>query len=224
MQMVAYLVPALGRFHRYQDSLADRVSNLDRVDLGWLRSFFWVASALCLLSVVVLVLLHSVAPVTLTPWISGVMTVAVWVLGFRGLVQKSPGPPVSQADRPPLAEPEAQRLAESLKRTFEDSKPHLDPELDLGTLARLVGVPRNQLSFVINKELGMNFYDLVNGWRVREFRSLAAAPGRRDDKILTLAFDAGFNSKPTFNKVVLKMTGKTPSQVRNEEIESHRVH
>ncbi len=45
-------------------------------------------------------------------------------------------------------------------------------------------------------------------------------PKRREEKILTLAFDAGFNSKPTFNKVVLKQTGKTPSQLREEEIES----
>ena len=81
-------------------------------------------------------------------------------------------------------------------------------------------VTASQLSAVINQELGMNFYDLVNSYRVQEFRALLADPSRREEKLLTLAFDAGFNSKPTFNKVVLKLTGRTPSQLREEEIAS----
>lgn len=221
VQMAAYLVPTLGRFHRYEASLADRVSNLAPVDVGWLRWFFWVAAGLCLLSVVVLVLLHALAPPKLQPWVSGWMTLAVWVLGLRGLAQKNPGPPVT-ADRPPLTPAEAKKLGARIVRAFETAKPHLDPDLDLAALASLVGAPRNHVSHVINAELGVNFYDLVNGWRLKEFRALASDPSRSEDKILTLAFDAGFNAKPTFNKVVLKLTGKTPSQVRAEEIASRR--
>jgi len=221
VQMAAYLVPALGWFHRYEASLTDRVSNLALVDVGWLRWFFWVAAGLCLLSVVVLVLLHTVAPLTLEPWVSGWMTLAVWVLGLRGLSQKNPGPLVT-ADRPPLTPAEAKKLGAQILHAFETTKPHLDPDLDLAALAAQVGVPRNHVSYVINSELGVNFYDLVNGWRLKEFQTLAADPARDGDKMLTLAFDAGFNAKPTFNKVVLKLTGKTPSQVRAEEIESRR--
>ena len=221
VQMAAYLVPALRWFHHYRASLTDRVSNLDLVEVGWLRWFFSVAAGLCLLSVVVLVLLHTLAPLALEPWVSGTMTVAVWVLGLRGLLQKDPGPPLA-ADRPSLSPAEAKKLGTHIARTFETTKPHLDPDLDLAALASLVGAPRNHVSYAINNELGVNFYDLVNGWRLKEFRALAADPARDGDKILTLAFDAGFNAKPTFNKVLLKLTGKTPSQVRAEQIESRR--
>ena len=221
VQMVAYLFPALRWFHRYQTSLTDRVSNLALVDLTWLRWFFWVAAGLCLLSVATLALLHAVAPPKLAPWVSGAMTLAVWVLGWRGSVQKNPGPLVV-TDRPPLSSDETKKLARQILHVFETVRPHLDPDLDLGALASLVEAPRNQVSYAINSVLGVNFYDLVNGWRVKEFRALAADPARDHDKILTLAFDAGFNAKPTFNKVVLKLAGKTPSQVRAEEIESRR--
>ena len=52
---------------------------------------------------------------------------------------------------------------------------------------------------------------------------LAADPARRSDKLLTLAFDSGFNSKPTFNKVVLKLAGKTPSQLRQDILQEQIV-
>jgi len=123
-------------------------------------------------------------------------------------------------EKPLLPPDEARRIAAKLDAIFVAEKVHLNPDLGLSDLAQMLDLPRNHLSFVINSELGMNFYDLVNGWRVKEFRSLAADPRRDGDKLLTLAFDAGFNSKPTFNKVVLKLTGKTPTQVRQEEIES----
>ena len=261
LQMAVYLVPALRMFHRYQASLADRVSNLAPVDLGWLRRFFWVASGLCLLSLAVLVLLlHDLTPAALGTATSIALTTAVWFLGSRGLDQKFPGPlepelalppqvpsectipseshstsppfdpptsvpceDTSGPDKPLLPPSEAKKFRAKLDALFVTQRPHLNPDLGLSDLAQLVEIPRNQLSFVINSELGVNFYDLVNGWRVKEFRSLAADPHRDDDKILTLAFDAGFNSKPTFNKVILKLTGKTPTQVRQEEIASRRT-
>jgi AraC-like DNA-binding protein len=252
IQMLAYLAPAVRILRRYQDSLKARVSNLDRVDLDWLRWFYYVAVSLCVVAWAVLfLLLHQMSRSVLSRGISLAMAAAVWVLGYRGLRQKIPETPEilpieetpesaetsavsakletpegSETDEPPLVprptlpKPEALRLKGALLETLEKKKPYLEPELGLADLARLLEVPRNQLSAVINQELGVNFYDLVNGYRVREFRALLADPRLREEKILTLAFDAGFNSKPTFNKVVLKQTGKTPSQLREEEIES----
>ena len=67
---------------------------------------------------------------------------------------------------------------------------------------------------MINQSFGRNFYDFVNGYRVREVLRLMEDGSRADDKMLTLAFDAGFNSKPTFNAVFKKITGRTPSDYR----------
>ncbi len=234
-QMLAYLIPALRILRRYRNSLKGRVSNLERVDLDWLRWFYWVAVSLCaVVWIVALLLLHHHPHSILSRGLSVAMTAAVWVLGYRGLRQKAPETPEA-LETPAIAEPsprprlsppnpEAVRLKDALLELLEKKKPYLDPELGLADLARLLEVPRNQLSAVINQELGVNFYDLVNGYRVREFRALLADPKLREEKLLTLAFDAGFNSKPTFNKVVLKTTGKTPSELREEEIESRPSH
>jgi AraC-like DNA-binding protein len=67
---------------------------------------------------------------------------------------------------------------------------------------------------VINQNFNRNFYDFVNEYRVREVLRLMEDSSRVNDKMLTLAFDAGFNSKPTFNAVFKKITGRTPSDYR----------
>lgn len=233
LQMFAYLVPAVRILRRYRRSLKERVSNLDHVDLDWLRWFYYVVFSLCVVAwVVPLLWFHRFPRSLLSHGLTLAASAAVWVLGYRGLRQKTPETPeadipepapsteIDPKSRPPLPKPEALRLKAALVDAMEKRKPYLDPELGLADLARLLEAPRNQLSAVINQELGMNFYDLVNSYRVQEFRALLADPSRREEKLLTLAFGAGFNSKPTFNKVVLKLTGKTPSQLREEEIAS----
>ncbi len=233
VQMLAYLVPAVRILRRYRRSLKERVSNLDRVDLDWLRWFYYVVVSLCVVAwAVPLLWLHRIPRSLLSHGLSLAMAAAVWMLGYRGLRQKIPETPEIENPEPlatdgtdakprtPLPKPDALRLKAALVDVLETQKPYLEPELGLADLARVLDVPRNQLSAVINQELGVNFYDLVNGYRVREFRAMLADPKRREEKILTLAFDAGFNSKPTFNKVVRKHTGKTPSRLREEEIES----
>jgi AraC-like DNA-binding protein len=59
---------------------------------------------------------------------------------------------------------------------------------------------------------------------VGEFQRLCTDTQWRGEKIMTLALEAGFNSKPAFNLVFKRTTGRTPSQYRRSlEIESHPV-
>ena len=73
---------------------------------------------------------------------------------------------------------------------------------------------------IINNIVKQNFYDYVNNFRVEEFKSLANDPANMHLKILSLAYDAGFKSKTTFNTTFKKITGQTPSeyirQIRSE--------
>lgn len=115
-----------------------------------------------------------------------------------------------------LTPEEAAELQARLERAMETDRLYLDAELSLSDLAERLGVARNQLSYVINQRLGKSFYDLVNGYRVGEVLRLIQDRSRRKDKLITLAFDAGFNSKPTFNAVFKKLTGLTPSEYRRK--------
>ncbi|MCK4735219.1 MAG: AraC family transcriptional regulator, partial [Methanophagales archaeon] len=55
----------------------------------------------------------------------------------------------------------------------------------------------------------MNFHDFINKYRVEEFKKLAKESPHYS--ILALAFEAGFNSKSSFNSNFKNHTGETPS-------------
>jgi AraC-like DNA-binding protein len=66
------------------------------------------------------------------------------------------------------------------------------------------------LSKVINSTYGQNFNDYINRFRVDEAVKLMNDPAYKNFNILVVAYDAGFNSKSTFNRAFKKVTGVTP--------------
>ncbi len=95
---------------------------------------------------------------------------------------------------------------------IEHEKPYLNPDLSLPALAQAVDMSRNQLSIVINQVHKKNFYEFINDYRVNEVKRLMDDPANKHLKLMSLAYDAGFNSKATFNRIFKQMTGMTPSE------------
>jgi AraC-like DNA-binding protein len=102
-----------------------------------------------------------------------------------------------------------------LNKVMLQQQPFLSPDLNIDTLASLVGTNRHNLSQAINERLQKNFYDYLNEYRVKAARAVLANPGNDHLKIAAIAYDAGFNSLSTFNDVFKKLTGHTPSAFRS---------
>jgi|GEM_PF-2548369 AraC-like DNA-binding protein len=103
----------------------------------------------------------------------------------------------------PLIDRDAARLVEGMekKRWF------LDPDLGLESLARRVGLPRNRVSYILNRKFKSSAKDFINGYRVREaMRRLSERP----NNVLDVCFDVGFNAKATFYATFKKCTGMAP--------------
>ena len=95
---------------------------------------------------------------------------------------------------------------------MDKNKPFLDADLTLASLAKELKIPPDHLSQVINSELSVNFYDFINGYRVKEAQKRLLDPKNRVYSILGIALNAGFNSKASFNRIFKKHIGITPSQ------------
>jgi AraC-like DNA-binding protein len=98
---------------------------------------------------------------------------------------------------------------------MSSSRIYLDPELTLKNFADKVGIASHHVSQVINSALNQNFFNFVNSYRIKDAQILLRDPEYKDYNILRIAFEVGFNSKPTFNAVFKNITQQTPSEYRN---------
>lgn len=100
----------------------------------------------------------------------------------------------------------------SLIQLFEKEQLFLDPELSLDVLSSKLGISKSYLSALINQTTNKNFYHFVNSYRTEYLISLFKVNKDKKFTILSLAYDAGFNSKSTFQSFFKKYKGKTPTQ------------
>ena len=69
----------------------------------------------------------------------------------------------------------------------------------------------------MNLELKKNFYTFVNELRIEEVKEKLRDPKNDNLKILSLAYDSGFNSKATFNRIFKQYVGLTPLEFKSSE-------
>lgn len=123
-------------------------------------------------------------------------------------------PPEPRYERSGLSEREAANLKKALLAAMDERRPWRSSELTLADLAQQLSTTPHKLSEVLNAQLQQTFYDFVNGYRVRDVQRRIGSNEARNLTILSLALDAGFASKSTFNDVFKKHTGRTPSEYR----------
>jgi AraC-like DNA-binding protein len=106
----------------------------------------------------------------------------------------------------------AAAILQRMEAAMQGQKLYLEPELTLPMLAEAVQSPSYHVSQVLSEHLGKNFFEYVNTCRIEEAKQMLLDPKKQHYTILAIAFDSGFNSKTTFNKVFKRYTGQTPSE------------
>ncbi len=121
--------------------------------------------------------------------------------------------------RKQLSEEERQaldKLASQLEVLMEEEKAFKDPELTLSTLSQKLDTKPYLLTKTLNEIIHKSFTDYVNEFRVNEIELLMQESSNDKYTLLSLAFDAGFNSKSSFNRAVKKHLGVSPSELKRK--------
>jgi AraC-like DNA-binding protein len=126
---------------------------------------------------------------------------------YRRFVPVSP--PVKYAQSR-LSPQELEALKVSLDELMLEKKPYLNRKLLKAELADLLGVSNPELARLLNEKIGMNFFEYVNYFRIKEFVDLAKTERAKELTLFGLAQEAGFNSKTTFNKAFRELMGTSP--------------
>jgi len=111
---------------------------------------------------------------------------------------------------------EIETLKNGLLQVLENEQPYLDENLSLKTLAEMIPTTDRKLSALLNYHFDCSFYDFINTYRVKEIQARLGKDEFKKYTILALAFDSGFNSKSSFNRIFKKETGLSPSAYKKQ--------
>jgi AraC-like DNA-binding protein len=117
--------------------------------------------------------------------------------------------------RSALDEAARTRIRRKLDDAFQQRQLHRDCRLNLRKLCEDLRESPHYVSQVINQNIQLSFYDLVNRHRVLDAMTIL---GRQQDIPLSeVALAVGFNSKSTFNAAFRQHAGTTPSDFRRAQ-------
>ena len=115
-----------------------------------------------------------------------------------------------------LKESQAIKYLGQLVKYMDEDRPYLNRDLNIHDLSLMTGIPRHYITQVLNENHKRNFFTFINEYRVKEVINRFQDPKFKNYTILAIAFDAGFNSKTTFNSIFKNQTGSTPSEYREK--------
>jgi AraC-like DNA-binding protein len=103
------------------------------------------------------------------------------------------------------------KFAEKITELLQHKKLYREMGLSREMMAKELGLSDHQVSRIINTYFRKNLNELVNEYRVEEAKQRLKT---EDTQITVIAFEVGFNSIASFNRVFKEMVGSSPSAYR----------
>jgi AraC-like DNA-binding protein len=113
----------------------------------------------------------------------------------------------SISDEDPLFE-----LSEKMKNYLQHQKPYLDPEFSMSTIAVVLQVPQNHISYCINSLQKTTFYKLRSELRVAHAITLLQSETKDRLTIEAIGAQSGFKTRSNFYAAFKEITGMTPTE------------
>lgn len=226
-----YITLSILLFKRLDINIFQNFSSYEAVNLDWLRKLIYTFGVIWSVLMIVATIHHVFGFFSWIFCTHGLflsLSAFIILIGYYGLKQKEIF--VESEDRQAryiteqkekyagiyLKEGDIKKYVLRIRNYMESEKPYLESNLSLPELAGKLGMSSHHLSRIINEEFGVNFFDFVNQYRIREVKSRISNPDHENLSLFGIALDSGFNSKSAFNRVFKKTTGITPSQYRKK--------
>ena len=142
------------------------------------------------------------------------MTFLIYWLGIKGYIISYQELVTAKKAETILPESTTTPAVTLLKKAMEEDQLFLNAALTLQMVAQHTGLPPKTISAVLNQHLQKNFNEYVNGYRVNLFKEKLLQEDADQLTFTGIAYDCGFSSPATFQRVFKQLTGMSPSEFR----------
>ncbi|WP_049723295.1 helix-turn-helix domain-containing protein [Gilvimarinus polysaccharolyticus] len=223
-----YGIAAVYIISRYYSKLKEQYSSIPASEPSWLSiltisfTFSWAFSIFVHISAQFL-------PPKLSDWLGISENYFIFIL-INGLFTYSLAYAHSvQTTKPaetikvPIDDRPDESAIQKVKSGMADQKLFLEQNLNIEEFSTRIDLPVRDVSGVINKHFGTNFFEFMNSYRVNEAKRLLADPSLKDMTILDILLQAGFNSKSAFHRFFKRLVGMSPSEYRKQATQDSKA-
>ena len=146
------------------------------------------------------------------PFFIGIAVITYWI-GLEGFSRRNDPELTIKAVIDPDELERLKEISGKLENAMENDKLYKDQELSLNSISEHLAIKPYLISKSLSEVNNKRFNDFVNEYRVNEVQSLLQNSDNSKYTLLSIAMDAGFNSKSSFNRAVKKQLGISPSEL-----------
>ncbi len=107
---------------------------------------------------------------------------------------------------------------QKVQQGMEIQKLFLKQNLNIDEFSKRINLPVKEVSAVINKHYGTNFFEFMNSYRVEEAKRLLSDNQHADMTVMDVLLHAGFNSKSAFHRFFNRLVGMSPTEYRKQNM------
>ncbi len=231
-----YCIFSLKILKKAKKIIKHNYSNLDGVDLSWIRRL--LIGVILIISIDIFTTVYEIYFGELmwnTYYLTSIAIAGLIIyLGYYGVLQSKVliSQFLIQQEKPIIIEfkekvtkpyynyntSELIELEKKLHTIMQTQKPFLDENLSLKSLAKLLAISDKKLSSLLNQHIQVSFYDYVNSFRVQCVIDSLKDTSYDKYTLLAIAFESGFKSKTSFNRTFKKVTHFSPSEYKRKHI------
>ncbi len=213
IRLIKYQLKSIKRLKQFY-------ANLSNKDLFWIN--------ILIIGLFAVLILDSISGIlTLSTGFTGIpivntlfLLVLIWFLGYYGLTQKRITENIDDLKVSLESETkinlcqteECQELKLQLIAILNEKELFKSEDINLTILSQHLNVSSKKVSYLLNQCMNTSFYDLMNQYRFEEFKSKVEKGEIKEKTILGLAFESGFNSKASFNRIFKQKEGVSPNE------------
>ncbi len=216
LSLVIYLILSLIYLHRYRTWIKNSYSNIFSKMLNWLYILLILQVFVCLSWLVEAILRDFRNTYYQYDFSTNLLSATVYCMGILGILQSNVEANYSDELFSKSKKLPHQNLDLTLIRQIEElmleQKPYLNPDLTLADFSQAFGQPPKTISYQINQHFQKPFNTFVNTYRVEEVKRRLAGKDLEKLTLLGIAYESGFNSKTTFNRIFKEFTGLSPTE------------